>query len=66
VNNKESEGLTPEFRVLKSRVPFLQKGVCYVTFAFDLEVFSLKPRRSLPYLILVLARLRIKSRLEDR
>lgn len=36
MNNKESEGLTPEFRVLKSRVPFLQKGVCYVTFAFEL------------------------------
>lgn len=36
MNSKEFEEVTPGLSVMASRVPFLQKGVCYVTFAFEL------------------------------
>jgi hypothetical protein len=36
VNSKEIKDLTHGLSVMRSKVPFLQKGVCYVTFAFEL------------------------------
>ena len=36
MNSKEIKDLTHGLSVMRSKVPFLQKGVCYVTFAFEL------------------------------
>ena len=36
MNSKEIKDLTHGLSVMRSKVPFLKKGVCYVTFAFEL------------------------------